>query len=264
MLCPCVCVVQHRHKSTALQTLLLVRPRSGVSVHTYPGLPVYDPSTTAVLFPSEGALTVRQLAAAIATLAARNEPTSASSTPSGSLISDPAPSSSPSPPPSCPVRSLQRIVFLEGTWDEAQLMLAHPKLQALTQLRLDFGSEGSHSRGDTSPAEAASGSSSASPLSSSPSSASPSTAFWRYQRFGSSFLSSIEAIYHTVAQMQAEGLLLDAASGHAATSPAPSSSPLTPSSSPPSHLLWLFAMSHERVRAHYRQNPKLLPPPLQS
>lgn len=202
-----------RHKSTALQTLLLVHPRSNIAVHTFPALPAYDPATTVVMFPSDEARTVQQMAKELRALD------------SGSKLT-----------------SVQRVVFLEGTWEEGRRMLAHPKLSSLTALRLDFGGAAT---------------SAASASVDSPAASSPSTAFWRYQRFGPSFLSSIEAILHTLMQLDAHGLMPEAAGRAESIS---SSSLVARSPSRFDNVLWLFAMSYERVRAHYRQNPSLLPP----
>ena len=199
-----------RHKSTALQTLLLVHPRSHISVHTFPALPVFDVATTVVMFPSDEAKTVPQIAKDL------------SAPESGSKLT-----------------SMRRVVFLEGTWAEAKLMLAHPKLKSLTALRLDFGSVADSAASESTDSAAPS---------------TPSTAFWRYQRFGPSFLSSIEAIFHTLKQLDAHGLMPveDNGTGQASS--------VAPSPSRFDNVLWLFAMSYERVRAHYRQNSLLLPP----
>lgn len=210
-------------------------------------MPQYDARDTVVVFPSERALTVAQIAHHLA-----NSTDSAQAT-------TPADPSTPPPPLNC----LRRVVFLEGTWSEAQQMLTHPKLRDLTHVRLDFDAAATDPTVETRLAESESAPSSSSATSSSTSAtSSPSTAFWRYQKFGPGFLSSIEAIYWLFRQMQpfeAQMGLSHASSEESASNPAAAASP---ASSPSSYdnLLWLFAMCYQRLQTYYRNQPTLLTP----
>jgi len=227
-----------RHKSTALQMLLLAHPRERVTEHAFPGpLVAWDPATTVVVFPSERALTVQQLAAHLRSGGSAGATSSAvaSSSSGGDTAVSPS------------LTSLQHLVFLEGTWGEAEAMLTHPRLQGLTHVRLDFA--------HTAPAQSSAAGDAAGDAAGS---APPCTAFWRFQRFGASFLSSIEAVYHTLRQLDEHGLMpprADPSQAEAASGTAP-----VAQSARFDKVLWLFAMAYERVRTHYAKQPDLLPP----
>jgi hypothetical protein len=311
-----------RHKSTALQLLLLLSPPSGeggeeqqqqpqqqqrsvVTEHVFPGSPLppqslWDAQSTAVVFPSSRALTMKQVAAhlraqkhvaasiapsssAQATATATAAATATTTAEAATSFSPASPSSSPSSsvPAACTLTSLRRLVFLEGTWGEAEAMLAHhPRLRDLTHVRLDFDCDIDESAvdSDATPAmvttkQQAGPSGTAGPAATTTTAtAAPTTAFWRFQRFGASFLSSIEAVYHTLRQMDQHGLMSVSNSAAVLPAPSPTSSPSSPSSSSSSscssgssssrfdNVLWLFAMAYERVRTHYASQPMLLPP----
>jgi hypothetical protein len=303
-----------RHKSTALQLLLLLPPageggkeqqqqRSVVTEHVFPGGPLppqslWDTQSTAVVFPSSRALTMKQVAAHLREQQTKDAPastapssfasssaTAAAAAPAEAATSSSAnPSSSPSPsvPAACTLTSLRRLVFLEGTWGEAEAMLAHhPRLRDLTHVRLDFDDcdpDESAVDSDATPATTteqqahASGTGAPAVTTSAAAAAAPTTAFWRFQRFGASFLSSIEAVYHTLRQMDQHGLMSVSNSAAVLPAPSPTSSPSAPSSASSSssssassssrfdNVLWLFALAYERVRTHYASQPMLLPP----
>lgn len=251
-------VFQLPHKSTALQTLLLAHPRA--SVHTYPSLPAFDAAHTAVVFPSDRALTVQQLAHRLRSRSTAPDRGAGAAAPlDAGAASDSDPSScvqqqqQPAGEEVCPLVSLGRVLFLEGTWGEAEQMLVHPRLQPLAHLRLDFSAEASISAAEAPAGENAAAASC------------PSTSFWRYQRFGAAFLSSIEAIYHCMKQISEQRVPLadpETVAGTAAPTTTSPAGAAAPASSPHrfDNLLWLFAMAYQRVRAHYCSQPTLLPP----
>lgn len=276
-----------RHKSTALQCLLLGQPRSQVRVHTFPAIPLlsstagmpaatattaatppragdayaYAPATTAVVFPSERALTIAELARRMTTTPHRSGIDANQSTANGPPLAT-AGAEAVATTATPPLASLQRVIFLEGTWDEAETMLQHPSLRHLTHLRLDFASPSAdHSEAATAAASASSASSDSVAVASSPAAPAPppTTAFWRYQRFGAGFLSSIEAIYHTLQQYHPYRAQLTPPPKEEEDAP-PAAGGTTGASY--DNLLWLFAMSYDRVRAYYRSHSRLLPPPV--
>jgi len=177
------------------------------------------------------------------------------------LMREAAADASPSSSSSFPLRSLRRVLFLEGTWEEGAAMAADARLAGLVHVRLDFGIQGS-----TAGAVAEVGSTEEpQPLQQSYFPQQPSTAFWRHQRLGKAFLSSIEAVHATLQQLDQAGLLLPPEeTACASTATADSSVQLPPQPQPQDphrfdNLLWLFALTYERVLAYYRAHPQLLP-----
>ncbi len=220
-----------RAKSTALQAVLLGFPRERASVYTWPQVdPQHlNPEDTVVVFPSDfedkKAVTIEQLAAQL-----RARQGDAATAAAASIDAADSP-----PTAAFPLRSLRRVVFLEGTWEEAGVMARDHRLRSLVHVRLHFDGSGSGQ---------------------------PSTAFWRFQRLGSAFLSSIEAVHATLTQLDAAGLLGDSRDDEG-TGVTPASSASSSSSSAPhqrfDNLLWLFALTYERVLAYYRSHPQLQP-----
>ena len=115
--------------------------------------------------------------------------------------------------------SQAQLVLLEGTWPQAQAIADHSRLRALPAVRLAFVS----------------------------------TSFWRYQRHGEGFLSSIEAV-HALAK---EWVQMQVQSGGEGERGEPKGK-----GAEFDDLLWLFALGWRRVRDYHASQQRLLPPAL--
>ncbi len=112
-------------QSTAVQALILTGGESKIShLHQHPKIPKFDPETSICVFPSSSARLINEFSME-------------------------------------ELKSIERVIFIEGTWSEAQLIARHSNLSKIKFLSL-------------APAE--------------------STIFWRFQTLGPKFLSTIEAI----------------------------------------------------------------------
>lgn len=245
-------------KSTALHTKLFCPQQ--VCVHTYPRLPTFDPATTVLLFPSATACSLHTLAHQLHSTRAESVTASPSATNDGS--------STPSQ-----LRHVTDVIVMEGTWDEAALMLQHKHLTPLTHVIIDSAFTVQHLESAVDGEQ--SGTNGAAELEWLPTIA---THFWRFQRYGASYLSSIEAIFYFLLQFHVHAAHLQSNDVCSITNcptftaascnvkPDPSSCSTAHCSLPLlayhhryDNILWLFQLSHRRMLQYYQQHSQLLP-----
>ncbi|KAL6066944.1 tRNA-uridine aminocarboxypropyltransferase [Balamuthia mandrillaris] len=178
-------------------------PREQVRVFTaFPnGIPRYDPTTTVVLFPSKDATYLKDVV---------------------------WPASDPDDEQNQPWRRIERAVFIESTWEGADLVLNHEHIRQLPRVKLGPGKE---------------------------------TFFWRFQPLGNHCLSTIEAIYYLCCefeQLKRELVpSLDSAQEEAGSAAAAGEEV---DDHKYDDLLYYFCIGHQRVATFYAQRPQLLPP----
>lgn len=124
--------------------------------------------------------------------------------------------------------AIRLVLFLEASWDDASLMSHHPKLTNLPCVTLSHDASNSESSRHVQ----------------------PSTVFWRFQPFGSHFLSSIEAIHQFFVQSYPYQSQLF---NNDINTQIVSVDYYT-------NLLYLFRRAHQHFIDYYTQHAELLPP----